>query len=573
MNETTFIVLIVVLIILGFMAGFGSYYLMKRRGKKVSRENIPAEYMPDNKMDAACDTPFATENTKPENMKFQTKMMLDGVEIDQYDRPEPIFFEDTEEYGGVEGIVTFRANNYRNSASFGTPEIVQKKLSSSYWEIETGSLEKSDISKGKGSKRWTGSGWTGQPLIVRWDDETRQIMNLYPDKKAKKGLVEAIYATMDGNVYFIDIEDGKKTRDDLMIGLPFKGAGALYPGGVPMLFVGAGDSLPDSAGEAGYARAFIYSLIDFEKLYEFGAKDPFSPRIFHGYDSSALVDAKTDTLIYPGENNIIYTMKLNTCYDKTAGTLSIAPSHILKWTYSTNRTSEEAFWWGMEDSAVFYKQYLYLADNGGNMICLNINTMQLVWTQDTKDDTNASPVFEITEHGEKYLYVAPSLHWQMNKATWTGEISVFKLNAMNGEIVWKKPYEAHSVNGVSGGVQATPVLGRGKIKDLLIVPIARTPLKRQGLLVALDKETGQERWVLDMPNYAWSSPVAVYANDGNAYIIQCNSKGDMMLIDAINGTVLDRINLGSNIEASPAVFENTVVVGTRGGKIIGVKVQ
>ena len=67
----------------------------------------------------------------------------------------------------------------------------------------------------------------------------------------------------------------------------FKGAGALDPRGIPLLYLGPGDSCGDEP-----ARGFIYSLIDCKKLYEFGAQDPFSLRKFHGYDSSVLVSEK-----------------------------------------------------------------------------------------------------------------------------------------------------------------------------------------------------------------------------------------------------------------------------------------
>ena len=40
------------------------------------------------------------------------------------------------------------------------------------------------------------------------------------------------------------------------------------------------------------------------------------------YDSAPLVDADTDTLIYPGENGILYTIKLNTVFDETTGQLT-----------------------------------------------------------------------------------------------------------------------------------------------------------------------------------------------------------------------------------------------------------
>ncbi|MEA5003260.1 MAG: PQQ-binding-like beta-propeller repeat protein [Christensenella sp.] len=566
---------IIVLIILAILIIAGGIYVKNRRYGKKTRGSMQASYHPEAQKDADGDKPYATQDTKPENMGFVTRLSVDGKEVpvDSYMREKPVNFGEGDEYTGLEGIVTFRGNNYRDTASYGNPVIRERKLDPDYWHIGTGFLEKSDISKGKGSAVWSGSGWTGQPMIVRWDEQTRKVMNLYPDKKEKEGLVEAIYATMDGNVYFIDIEDGTPTRDTLTLGLPFKGAGAIDPRGIPMLFAGAGDSLPDSYGEAGYARAFFCSLTNFDKMYELGAKDPFSPRIFHGYDSSALVHAQTDTLFYPGENAIIYSMRLNTKFDNETGKLSIDPSEMVKWTYNTDRTSEESYWWGMEDSAVIWKQYMYIADNGGNMMCMDLNTMQLVWTQDTLDDTNASPVFEEEADGSKYLYVAPSLHWQKSNATNTGKISIFKMNAINGEIVWEKPYDVHTVYGVSGGVQATPVLGKGSISDLLIVPVARMPYKPSGILVALDKKTGEERWVFDMKAYAWSSPVAVYAQDGTAYIVQCDSKGNVFLIDGLTGKVCDRINVGANVEASPAVFENTIVVGTRGSQIVGIKIR
>ena len=38
-------------------------------------------------------------------------------------------------------------------------------------------------------------------------------------------------------------------------------------------------------------------------------------------------------------------------------------------------------------------------------------------------------------------------------------------------------------------------------------------------------------------------------------------------------SLLDEMNLGSNVEASPAVFDNHIVIGTRGGLIYGIKLK
>ena len=44
------------------------------------------------------------------------------------------------------------------------------------------------------------------------------------------------------------------------------------------------------------------------------------------------------------------------------------------------------------------------------------------------------------------------------------------------------------------------------------------------------------------------------------------------MIDAANGTILTSIELGSNIEGSPALFDDMLVIGTRGGKIYGIEI-
>jgi len=75
-----------------------------------------------------------------------------------------------------------------------------------------------------------------------------------------------------------------------------------------------------------------------------------------------------------------------------------------------------------------------------------------------------------------------------------------------------------------------------------------------------------------MDNYTWSSPVAVYDQSGNAYIIVGDSMGKLMMLDN-KGNTLSTVSLETNIEASPAVYENTLVVGTRGGLVCGIKIQ
>ena len=64
---------------------------------------------------------------------------------------------------------------------------------------------------------------------------------------------------------------------------------------------------------------------------------------------------------------------------------------------------------------------------------------------------------------------------------------------------------------------------------------------------------------------------AIYDKDGNGYIIYTTSGGTMYLLDGLTGESLHSVVLGGVIEASPAVYENTVVVGTRAMRIWGVQ--
>jgi outer membrane protein assembly factor BamB len=518
------------------------------------------------------------ESTRPEAFGFETELFLGGKKVETYNREVPVRFGPGRDYSPLQGIVTFRGNNYRDTASYGAVN-VQKGTLTPIWKVKTGKVERSAGTRRRGRRYWTGSGWTGQPIIIKWPEDLRELMNIYPDKKADPDLVEVIYACMDGVVYFVDLKDGKPTRPPIKTGGgPVKGTASLYPDGTPMLFVGPADDPPGMEA----VRARIYSLTDQKQIYTFGHKDPESYRVYQSYDSSPLYDAAADTVIEPGENGLLYTIELNTTFDREAGTLTVDPAEPVKFRYKTPEYKDSpkntpgTRWWGMEDSACVWRNYLYIADNGGKLMCIDLNTMELKWVQDVLDDTNTSPVFEESpEEGTCHIYISTSLH-----ITATGDglprnggVPIWKIDAATGEVVWRTPaYPCQSMPGVSGGVQGTPVLGRHDISNLVIYPVAHTPEEGRGILVALDKKTGEEVWKTRFKNYCWSSPAAVYTPDGKSYIIQCDSDGYMYLIEGISGKIVSSVYLWSNIEASPAVFGNIAVVGTRRRKIYAVRI-
>ena len=517
-------------------------------------------------------SPYAVDSTKPSNMMNDSKINnifveVNGVQVPSYTTDTKIDFSTGNVYSSVEGIITFRGNNFRDSGAYGTVNMTEFAFEK-VWMHETGMME--GIGTSSGSHIWRGCGWTGQPLAVKWPKTTRAIMNMYDWAKEADELVEVIYATMDGNIYFYELYTGEPTRPPMFVGHIFKGAGALDPRGYPLMYCGSGD-----ASVNGTARAFIINLIDCTILYQFGIKgDPFAKRNWTAYDSSALVDAETDTLIYPGENGIVYFVKLNSEYNEAEGTISVNPE-ITKWRYYGKKSSGSKFYLGIEASAVAWRGHLFLADNGGHLMCLNINTLELVWVQDLLDDTNCTPVLEL-ENGHPYLYVSTSFHggWRYSLDS-VADIPVMKIDAVTGEIVWRIDYPCYTVKDVSGGVQGTIAIGKNNVSDLIFVPVARYPTKKEGRIVAISKETGEQVWSYDnTPKYSWSSPTVVYNSDGDGFIIWASTSGYIYIIDARTGVLLNEISLkGGLIEASPIVYDNMVVIGTKGMQIHGVKLK
>lgn len=493
--------------------------------------------------------PHSVDGTEPERLISSTAIMVDGEVVEEYESDYEINFDLPERYTELEGIVTFRGDNFRSGAAYGTASVSSKTLTK-VWSKSTSGLSDSD------GIYWSGSGWTGQPLIVKWPEATRKnISAMYDWAREKEGLVEVIYATLDGHVYFYELTSGEYTRDPLNLGFNYKGAGALDPRGYPILYVGSG---VDSVN--GRSRVKVVNLIDNSVMFEFGHNETFANRGWHMFDSSPLVSAETDQLIYPGENGILYIIHLNTKYNEQTGELSVDPDNIVKWKYNGVRSGSR-YWLGVESSAAIINNYIFLADNGGNLMCLDLNTLKLVWVQDVLDDTNCSPVVDV-EDGHPYIYISTSFHYGWRSYS-TAEIPIFKIDAETGEIVWRTDYTCYTVQDLSGGVQGTIAVGKNKLSDMIFVPVARTPGASSGTLAALKKDTGEVVWEKETSMYSWSSPIDFYDADGNGYLLYCNSGFNMFLIDGKTGEQLDYMNLGGNIEASPAMYGNYAVVGTR----------
>lgn len=504
---------------------------------------------------------------------------LEEDEISPYQRSNPIFFGDPLSFQTVPGILTFRGNNFRNCASWGTAPSGATTLEQTWEYSQVGSLHSTF------EYIWDGTGWTGQPLVIKWSDEVRQLMNMYPEKKAKTGLVEVIQVAFDGKIYFLDLDDGSQTRDPLDVGFTIKGTPCVDPRGYPILYVGQGDN-NGADRKVGFR---IFSLIDYAMLYYQNGLDPRAYRTSWGAcDSSPIVNAESDTLIYPSENGLIYTLKLNTVYNPATGAVTINPENVV-YRYLVDGVSGEDV--GIESSIAVYDHYGYFTDYTGNLICLDLNTLQIVWIRVLDDDSDVTPVLE-EEDGRLYLYTGTEVDWQRtDEYDYLGASYTYKIDAMTGEEIWQTSIDCYTHNGetkagdVNGGMLGTPIVGKQAIKDLVIFSYCMTNGVNSGnRLVAFNKETGEKVWSYEMNHYSWSSPVDCYDAEGNAYIVICDSIGQVHLVNGSNGqriTFLQMIRLkgtdseqkSQNVESSPIIFNDLIVVGTRAGSIFGVRIK
>jgi outer membrane protein assembly factor BamB len=466
-------------------------------------------------------------------------------------------FGPSAQYADIGGVLAFRGNNWRNAPSAGTRAVTEKKLEI-VWTSTTGAISTSE-------SYWPGTGWTGQPLLVHWPEATRKAMNLSAEAKAKD-LVEVVYPTLDGNIYFLDLETGKPTRKKIEVGFPFKGTGVIDPRGFPILYTGQG--LNENGKKVTDFKFHIFNLLDQTEIYGILGRDPVAFRPWGAFDSSGLVDASSDTLVECGENGLVYKVKLNTLYDAATKSLELSPQ-LTKYRYHLAGNDEL----GIESSPAAYRNFLYFCDNGGVLQCLDLNTMKPVWFTETGDDTDCTTTLEETPEGV-FIYTAN----EIDKRSEGGKVPVAdcnirKYDAMTGRMIWQADVPCIYQYYINGGALATPLIGKDDIAGLVIFNIALTGNSQSGKLLALDKATGKTVWERNLASYSWSSPVDLLSQDGKTYGLFCDFSGLMHLFDPKTGKDLDTVSLGGNIESSPAVYRDMIVVGSYAKKLFGIRIR
>lgn len=451
-------------------------------------------------------------------------------------------------YASAPGHLTFR-NGPARDASFGGKVSGQPRDIVIDWVFSSGhDTHQTSVGTWGG-----GTGWTGQPLYVEWPDSliTKfRSAGVVSDNFGKK---EIMVGSLASKVYFISFENGKATREPIPVSNPVKGTISLDPTLNGNLYVGLG---------APAERPFGARVIDLfaGKVTYVHKDDPKAQRHWDAYDSSSLRVGQY--LFWAGENGTVYKFIIG------AGKLTLHSA--LRYTVGVAAP-------GMENSISVYRNYGFVGDNHGNILCFNLNTMKPVWMYRLGDDIDATTVVTV-ENGHPYLYASCEVDRQVS-----GEARFVKLDLLNGSEIWLTRIPARRFDiekkHFDGGFYSSPLPGSGDCAGLIFTNVVlnersdSASQRQNGQFIAIDRKDGSIAYRTNLQYYAWSSPVGFLNEQGKEYVLTADCSGNVYLIDGKSGEIITRKPVGAIFESSPVVIGNSVVVGSRGDKIYRLSVR
>ena len=534
------------------------------------RTAVPTNTPEPQEVEKPTETPPLTAEAAPEanpDLITNTTVYVGGKKQKNYARPlkELIHMPEADQYTLKKmGVLTFRGDNFRRNAAVGTLDGEATGLKMK-WEVEGGS------SRGV-NQTFYGYGWPGQPAIVQWSKQVRAASNLYESKQTKEKLKEVIIAGQDGAIRFLDLDDGTITRNSIKLGYPMNGTPSVHTVGQP--YISAGQFARKMKVKTGRIGLRTYNLYNTKELKMIDGLDSKHRRALNNigsFETSALIDRTSDTLITAGSNGMLYLEALNSEFDWKVGVMKVNPSETAMTSRAKGQKNNALT--AVESSLAAYDKYVFYADMGGVLRCVDTDTLRPVWAVATGDAVMAAVALDLTEARELNLYTA---NMYANRKKGSGEIQIRRYDALSGREAWCTEIGVYKgkKDKEDVGAKASPVIGQGKLKDLVYFTV--TGLSEEGreqlglsgeeasALIALDKNTGKTVWAKGMESRTESSPVAVYDGDGNGWIIQCAEDGNIYLVEGLTGKETGSMKLEAEIIASPAVYNDTMVIGTTG---------
>ena len=468
------------------------------------------------------------------------------------------------------GVLTFRGNAFRTNGAVGTVESAEELTE--IWSADSGSA--------RGSKQtYYGTGWTGQPAIVKWSKQIRESSNIYDTQKAE-GMKEVIIAGLDGEIRFLDLDTGAVTRNTIKLGFPMRGTPSLHPSGAPYMSVGQyARNMKSGTGKIGLRQ---YNLYTQNAITLIDGTDKGANRAYNStgsFETSALIDRTSDTAVVAGSNGLLYLISLNSDFDWQMG---IYKSNQSVTVMRSKTKGQKNAMTAVESSPAMYDRYVFYADMGGILRCVDTNFLTPEWAVDTQDAVMAAIALDRFSAERLDLYTG-----NMLKNRKSGSAQIRRYDAMSGKEMWctEIPVKKDKKNNTDSGCKASPVIGENSLSGLVFFTV--TGLSEEGCtqlqlagdtkaaVIALEKESGKIRWAYALSDRSDSSPIAVYDEGGTGWIIQCAWDGSIVALDGLTGRLASSCEVEGNIEASPAAYRDIMVIGTTGKgteKIYGIRI-
>jgi outer membrane protein assembly factor BamB len=424
----------------------------------------------------------------------------------------------------MEGILTFRGNPSRSYYGQG-PVPADPKILHTFPD-EPMCRQSENLGQ---VKVWCGMGWTGQPLIV--------------ERKDRRW---AIFGGYDGHIHFMDAMTGQRILPDLETGDIIKGTPTMDPDGLPLVYSGSRDN---------YLRVIAIDRPGAaETLYKLDSES-IKPTLWNDdWDSSPLVFG--DYLVEGSESSRFWVIKLNKRIDKATGLVEVDPKVV----FSTEAWDQDALDQdgdvdaSVESSVAVYGNTVYFGTSAGLVLGYDLTGVD--------QGTRPKKVFRFFSGGDidpsvvvddkGFLYVAQEYDRPLARSREVGQLTKLDPRNTANPIVWK----VDEAPGLKGGIYGTPGIHGN-------VVYAAT---NGGRLIAVDRTAGNIIWEKKLPPPTWGSPVIV---DDTLLIGDC--QGDFHAFDVSDPLRSPpekwKIHLGGCIEATPAVWDGRIYIGTRAGHL------
>lgn len=424
----------------------------------------------------------------------------------------------------VAGVLTFRGNPTRTYYGSGP---APRREPAELWRFPQAGGLCSESAVGSEVFTWCGTGWTGQPSVFE-----------------RGGRTWVVVGAFDGAIHFLDADTGEPILPKFQTGDLAKGSVTVDPDGFPLVYAGSRDQ---------YYRILAFDRPEPVELWRLWAYD-VSPTMWDkDWDGAGLII--DDYLLIGGENSQFHIVKLNRGYGAD-GLVTVDPQLVWHTPGWDSRLLSDAGHGQMsiENSLAVYGNMVYFANSGGLVQGWDLTGFpdrepERVFRFWTGDDVDASIV--IDEHG--MLYVGVEYELGNPRSREVGQMIKLDPSRPDDPLLWS----VHDRDQLPSGIWGTPALYR----DIVIFGT------NGGRVLGLDRDTGEERWSLQLTGPVWQSPVVV---DGVLLIGDC--AGELHGFDIANTRAAPRHLWthrigGGCIESTPAVWRGVIYVGTRAGAI------